>query len=75
MKILKLHLETFRHFNDVNIEFGERITVISGQNGTGKSSVLGWVTPLSGMFINVTPVERNLQLSEAFSWIPLKKII
>jgi len=46
MKILKLHLETFRHFNDVNIEFGERITVISGQNGTGKSSVLGWVAQL-----------------------------
>ena len=46
MKILKLHLETFRHFNDVNIEFGERITVISGQNGTGKSSILGWVAQL-----------------------------
>jgi AAA15 family ATPase/GTPase len=46
MKILKLHLETFRQFNDVNIEFGESITVISGQNGTGKSSILGWVAQL-----------------------------
>jgi AAA15 family ATPase/GTPase len=46
MKILKLHLESFRHFNDVNVEFGERITVISGQNGTGKSSILGWVAQL-----------------------------
>lgn len=26
--------------------FGDRITVISGQNGTGKSSLLGWVAQL-----------------------------
>ncbi|MBU2902336.1 AAA family ATPase [Maribacter dokdonensis] len=46
MKIEKLHIEDFRHIKNETIEFGERLTVISGQNGTGKSSVLGWVAQL-----------------------------
>lgn len=46
MKIEKLFIEDFRHIKNETIEFGERLTVISGQNGTGKSSVLGWVAQL-----------------------------
>ena len=46
MKLKNLHLENFRHCENTTIEFGNRITVISGQNGTGKSSVLGWVAQL-----------------------------
>jgi len=46
MKIKKLYIEEFRHIKNETIEFGERLTVISGQNGTGKSSVLGWVAQL-----------------------------
>ncbi|PCI92821.1 MAG: hypothetical protein COB15_17240, partial [Flavobacteriales bacterium] len=46
MKLKKLHLENFRHCEKTVIEFGNRITVISGQNGTGKSSVLGWIAQL-----------------------------
>ena len=43
MKIKKLTIEKFRHMEDVEIEFGDRLTVISGQNGTGKSTILGMV--------------------------------
>ena len=43
MKIKKLTIEKFRHMRDVEIEFGNRLTVISGQNGTGKSTILGMV--------------------------------
>ncbi len=46
MKIEELHIEDFRHIKNETIEFGERLTIISGQNGTGKSSVLGWVAQL-----------------------------
>lgn len=46
MKLQNLYIENFRHIKDTTIEFGEKITVISGQNGTGKSSVLGWVAQL-----------------------------
>jgi AAA15 family ATPase/GTPase len=46
MKIEELHIEDFRHIKNETIEFGERLTIISVQNGTGKSSVLGWVAQL-----------------------------
>lgn len=46
MKLKKLHLENFRHCENTVIEFGNKITVISGQNGTGKSSILGWIAQL-----------------------------
>lgn len=46
MKIKKLYIDNFRHISDENIEFGNKLTVISGQNGTGKSSILGWVAQL-----------------------------
>lgn len=46
MKIKELQLENFRHLKDTEIEFGDKLTVISGQNGTGKSSILGWVAQL-----------------------------
>ncbi len=43
MKIKKLRIEKFRHLSNMNISFGKLITAIAGQNGTGKSSVLGLV--------------------------------
>lgn len=46
MDIEKLDIENFRHIKSETIKFGKRLTVISGQNGTGKSSVLGWVAQL-----------------------------
>lgn len=41
MKIKKLKIEQFRHLTNIEMDFGERITAIAGQNGTGKSSMLG----------------------------------
>ena len=46
MTIEKLDIDDFRHIKTETIEFGKRLTVISGQNGTGKSSVLGWIAQL-----------------------------
>lgn len=43
MKITKLNVKDFRHIQNQIIEFGEKLTVITGQNSTGKSSLLGWV--------------------------------
>jgi predicted ATP-dependent endonuclease of OLD family len=43
MKISKLNVKYFRHIQDQTIEFGDKLTVITGQNSTGKSSLLGWV--------------------------------
>lgn len=41
MKILDIEITKFRHLNDIKIDLGERLTAISGQNGTGKSTILG----------------------------------
>jgi hypothetical protein len=41
MKIKELGIKKFRHIENVKIEFGDSLTVISGLNGTGKSTVLG----------------------------------
>ena len=46
MKIKKLQIDNFRHIKNTEIVFGDKLTIISGQNGTGKSSILGWVAQL-----------------------------
>jgi AAA15 family ATPase/GTPase len=43
MKIKRINVTNFRHINNQIIELGNKLTVITGQNGTGKSSLLGWL--------------------------------
>lgn len=40
-QLKKLHIEKFRALNNVEVEFGDFITVVCGKNGTSKSSILG----------------------------------
>lgn len=40
-RLKKLSVENFRALKNVDIEFGNRITVVCGKNGTSKSSILG----------------------------------
>lgn len=39
----------FRNFHDINFSLGKRITVISGQNGVGKSNLLSLIASGSGI--------------------------
>ncbi|MBU1107798.1 MAG: AAA family ATPase [Candidatus Riflebacteria bacterium] len=43
VKITKIQIEEFRRFNDVEFELGALITLIAGQNGTSKSTLLGMI--------------------------------
>lgn len=45
-KIKSLNIARFRGLNDVVVNFGERITVICGKNGTSKSTILGIVAQM-----------------------------
>lgn len=40
MMIHKLNLNNYRTFEDIAVEFNPKLTVIVGQNGTGKTTVL-----------------------------------
>ncbi|MDR2605328.1 MAG: AAA family ATPase [Desulfovibrio sp.] len=40
MKIKSLHLENFRCFENFDLDFDERLTVLVGMNGTGKTATL-----------------------------------
>lgn len=43
MLIKELNVKNFRHIENQTIKFGNNLTVISGLNGTGKSTLLGLV--------------------------------
>ncbi|ELY2018363.1 AAA family ATPase [Flavobacterium psychrophilum] len=46
IKLNTLEIQNFRHIQQQTVEFGTYLTVISGLNGTGKSSILGWIAQL-----------------------------
>lgn len=58
MKLFKIEVEKFRHIESQIIEFADSLTVISGLNGTGKSTILG----LAGHFF-VTPYPKIKTIS------------
>ena len=43
------HIENFRNFRDTSFELGKKLTVISGQNGVGKSNLLSLIASGSGV--------------------------
>ncbi len=43
------HIENFRSFKDTSFELGRKLTVISGQNGVGKSNILSLIASGSGV--------------------------
>ncbi len=40
-RVVCLKIDTFRRFRDITIPFGDSVTLIAGQNGTSKSTLLG----------------------------------
>lgn len=46
IKLKNLEIQNFRHIQNQTVEFGNFITIITGLNGTGKSSILGWIAQL-----------------------------
>lgn len=51
MRIRPYHffIENFRNFRDTSFDLGKKLTVISGQNGVGKSNILSLIASSSGV--------------------------
>ncbi len=43
MNISEVQIARFRHLSDIKVKIGSRLTAIAGQNGTGKSTILGLI--------------------------------
>ena len=46
--IKKLNVLKFRALNNLDINLGQRVTVICGKNGTAKSTILGLLAQIFG---------------------------
>jgi len=60
-QLKKLVIEKFRALNNVEVEFGDHITVVCGKNGTSKSSILG-------IAAQIFSFEKNYAKNEALSF-------
>lgn len=60
-KIESMKINQFRGLKDVHIEFGNRVTLICGKNGTSKSTILGIIAQIFSFSTDYTkiPIERN----------------
>ena len=51
MIVRKIHIENFKGLKELDLEFSEQVTVLIGDNGTGKSSVLDAISIGLGTFL------------------------
>lgn len=75
MKFTKLEVKNFRHIKNQQIEFGDKLTAISGQNSTGKTSLLWWIAQVCKYkWKNITVSWQKFQekYSEIFRFCPIK---
>ncbi|MNM21182.1 recombination protein F [compost metagenome] len=49
LKSLRFEQPAFRKLQDISLEFAPRITLLSGHNGVGKSTILGMLASTSGL--------------------------
>jgi predicted ATP-dependent endonuclease of OLD family len=55
MKLERMHLLNFRCFEDLTIEFHEKLTVIVAENGAGKTALLDAVALGFGRYLSKLP--------------------
>lgn len=67
MKVRKLHMKNFMLFDDMEIQWSKNINVISGENSTGKTTLLkilySTLKPLAKLNPEITSKEK---MEEAF---------
>ena len=62
-KLKSINIVKFRGLKNININFGERVTVICGRNGMSKSSILGIVAQIFNFVTDYTVHDENRKLN------------
>ena len=65
MKIQKLGLHNFRRFEDIEIDFDPRLTVIIARNGQGKTSVLDGVAVALGTYVGAFDMGKATHIEKS----------
>lgn len=64
-----LEIHDFRTFKDQSLEFGQYLTIISGQNGTMKSTLLGLaVHPFKTDKVDINQKKMSTNMRDVFNW-------
>lgn len=63
MILKNISIKKFRGFNGVELNLGKNITVIAGQNGTQKTTVLGMITQPFSITDKENPIKKEVPLS------------
>lgn len=72
MRAIRLYIDSFRQFEDCEIILGKKLTAIAGNNGTGKSTILGLLANSSELRGQKTYMGKPFrgEFSELFSGSP-----
>jgi energy-coupling factor transporter ATP-binding protein EcfA2 len=63
----RLHISNWRQFRDLDLEFHPRLTVLTGANGAGKTTVLNLLSRHFGWQVNLVSTPRRLASGITFS--------
>lgn len=64
MHIKSLYLKNFRQFKNLSIDFDDRLTVLVGANGTGKSAILDALAVSLSTFLHHIPLSDSRSISK-----------
>jgi predicted ATP-dependent endonuclease of OLD family len=63
MIISKVEIEKFRGFENIEFDLGSQLTIIAGQNGTQKTTILGMLTQPFTITDDANPMNKEIPLS------------
>lgn len=65
----RLEISKWQQFGEINIEFDRNVTILTGANASGKTTLLNLLSRHSGWSIPSLSVPLKDKVSEAFRWI------
>ena len=74
MLLHSINIKNFRQFEDLNIEFDPKLTVLIGKNGSGKSSILDAAAIAIGLFPSYFPQIPGFPITKEDARISVYKL-